>query len=107
MPVDDIGDRRMVAARSSQVWDMSKSDKDLAETESAADLAAESAVAGNGAPEAQALPLAAAQPDHTPSQAEQSQQFNSWLDRALPRLMDYLGSDTTAAVTSPSPKAKH
>ncbi|MBS4046967.1 MAG: hypothetical protein ACK4Z4_03085 [Ferrovibrio sp.] len=89
---------------------MSKNDKDLVETESAADLATESAVAGNGAQEAQALPLTAAQPDHTPSQAEQSQQsqqFNSWLDRALPRLMDYLGSDTTAAVTSPSPKAKH
>jgi len=96
----------MMAARPSQVWDMSKSDKDLAKTESAADLATESAVAGNGAQEAPAL-SPSAQPKQDSSPAEQSQQFNSWLDRALPRLMDYLGSDTTAAVTSSSPKAKH
>jgi hypothetical protein len=88
-----------------QVWDMSKNDKDLAETESTVDLVAEAAVAAEGTHEAQARPLAVTQP--IPSQAEQSQQFNSWLDRALPRLMDYLGSDTTAAVTSSSPKAKH
>ncbi len=86
---------------------MSKSDKDLAETESAADLATESAVAGAGAQEAQALPSDSARPTQESSPAAQSQQFNSWLDRALPRLMDYLGGDTTAAVTSSSPKAKH
>lgn len=86
-----------------QVWDMSKHDKDLVETESAGDLAAEPAVAADGA---QALPLAAP-PEQTSSQAEQSRQFNSWLDRALPRLMDYLSSGTPAAVTSSSPKPKH
>lgn len=89
---------------------MSKNDKDRVETESAADMATESAVATEAHEaqgQAQALPLAAPQPDHIPSPAEQSRQFNSWLDRALPRLMDYLGSDTTTAVTSSSPKAKH
>lgn len=86
---------------------MSKHDKDLAETESAADLATESAVAADSAFEAQALPLAAVQPEQNSSQAEQSRQFNFWLDRALPRLVDYLSSGTTAAVTSSSPKAKH
>lgn len=88
---------------------MSKHDKDLVETESAGDLATESAVAAEGAHETQAQtqPLVAAQPEQNPSQAEQSQQFNSWLDRALPRLMDYLSNGTTEAVTSSSPKAKH
>lgn len=87
---------------------MSKHDKDLVETESAGDLATESAVAAEGAHEvqAQAKPLAL-QTEQNSSQADQSRQFNSWLDRALPRLMDYLSSDTTAPVTSSSPKAKH
>lgn len=86
---------------------MSKHDKDLVETESAADLATESAVAAEGAHEAQPMRLATAQTEQNPTQADQSQQFNSWLDRALPRLMDYLSNGTTEAVTSPSPKAKH
>ncbi|QDO95814.1 hypothetical protein FNB15_00275 [Ferrovibrio terrae] len=86
---------------------MSKHNKDLVETESAGDLTTESAVAADGALEAQALPLVTAQPEQNPSQAEQSRQFNSWLDRALPRLMDYLSNGTTEAVTSSSPKAKH
>jgi hypothetical protein len=88
-----------------QVWDMSKHDKDLVETESAEDLATESAVATDDALEA--LPLAAVQPEQNSSQAEQSRQFNSWLDRALPRLMDYLSNGTTVAVTSSGSKAKH
>lgn len=91
-----------------QVWDMSKHDKDLVEAESAGDLATEAPCASEDALEAQALPLAAAvQPEQNSSQAEQSRQFNSWLDRALPRLMDYLSSGTTVAVTSSSAKAKH
>ncbi len=86
---------------------MSKHDKDLVQTESAGDLVTESAVAADGAQETQALPRAAAQTEQNPTQADQSRQFNAWLDRALPRLMDYLSSDTTEAVTSSSPKAKH
>lgn len=86
---------------------MSKHDKDLVETESAGDLVTESAVAADGVHETQTLPLATAQTGQTPSPADQSQQFNSWLDRALPRLMDYLSNGTTDAVTSSSPKAKH
>jgi hypothetical protein len=83
---------------------MSKHDKDLVETEGAGDLATESAVVTDGALEA--LPLAA-QSGQNSDQADQSQQFNSWLDRALPRLMDYLSNGTTVAVTSSSPEAKH
>lgn len=82
---------------------MSKQDKDRAETADAAELAAESAMSEA---ETQALPLAV-QTEPASGQTEQSLMFNSWLDRALPRLMQYLGADTTSAVTSPSSKAKH
>ncbi len=89
---------------------MSKQDKDRAETADAAELAAESAMSEA---ETQALPLAvqtepaSGQTEPASGQTEQSLMFNSWLDRALPRLMQYLGADTTSAVTSPSSKAKH
>lgn len=91
---------------------MSKRDKNLAESEVAADLAADTALSADQAqahpqPEAAPQPDAAPQPAQTSAQTEQSRQFNSWLDRALPRLMQYLGDDTTSAVTSPGPKAKH
>lgn len=56
--------------------------------------------------EAHTLPLAA-QTAPASGQAEQSMMFNSWLDRTLPRLMQYLGAGTTSAVTSPGNKAKH
>jgi len=82
---------------------MSKQDKDRAENGDSAELSAEYAMAE----EAQTLPLAAVQPEQDTSQAEQSRQFNSWLDLALPRLLEYLGAAPSSAVTSPGTKAKH
>lgn len=88
-----------------QVWDMSKQDKDRAENGESADLATEAVPAdSNGA---QTLQVSAAEPAPEAGQSEQSRLFNSWLDRALPRLMEYLGASPSSAVTSPSPKAKH
>jgi hypothetical protein len=91
---------------------MSKHDKNPAESEVTVDLAADTALSADqtqAAPQTEAPPQseAAPQPEPTSTQTEQSRQFNSWLDRALPRLMQYLGEDTTSAVTSPGPKAKH
>lgn len=83
---------------------MSKQDKDRAENEDSAELTAESVMPDS---DAQALPLAAAETEQEISQAEQSRQFNSWLDRALPRLLEYLGAVPSSAVTSPGNKAKH
>ena len=83
---------------------MSKQDKERADIGDSAELTAELGVAVD---ETQALSLTAAAPEQTAGQSEQSRQFNSWLDRALPRLMEYLGQGTTSAVTSPGPKAKH
>jgi hypothetical protein len=82
---------------------MSKQDKDRAETADAAELAAESVMSEA---EAQTLPLAV-QTEPASGQTEQSLMFNSWLDRALPRLMEYLGAGPSSAVTSPGNKAKH
>lgn len=87
-----------------QVWDMSTQDKNRADDGDSAELTAGSAMAENGAP---TLPLVTAQPDQSPGETEQSRLFNSWLDRALPRLMEYLGASPSSAVTTPSPKAKH
>ncbi len=73
-----------------------------------ADQAAGSAMpAADPETPAQTRPETAPEPAPASTQSEQSRQFNSWLDRALPRLMQYLGEDTTSAVTSPGPKAKH
>jgi len=83
---------------------MSKQDKDRAENEDSAELTAESVMSES---DAQAMPLAAVQSEQETSQAEQSRQFNSWLDRALPRLLEYLGAAPSSAVTSPGNKAKH
>lgn len=84
---------------------MSKQDKDRAENGEAADLATESVTAhGDGG---QALAISAARSALDSGQTEQSRIFNSWLDRALPRLMEYLGASPNSAVTTPSPKAKH
>lgn len=83
---------------------MSKQDKDRSEN-GEADLATEPLIVdGNGV---QALTMSAAEPAPEAGQSEQSRMFNSWLDRALPRLMQYLGAAPSSAVTSPSPKAKH
>jgi hypothetical protein len=82
---------------------MSKQDKERAETADAAELAAESVMSEG---DAHSLPLAV-QTEPASGQAEQSLMFNSWLDRTLPRLMQYLGAGTTSAVTSPGSKAKH
>ena len=83
---------------------MSKQDKDRAENEDSAELTAESIMSES---DAQAMLLAAVQSEQETSQAEQSRQFNSWLDRALPRLLEYLGAAPSSAVTSPGNKAKH
>ena len=83
---------------------MSKQDKDRAETGDLAELTAESATPVG---DASALPLATVQPEQEPGEAPQSRQFNSWLDRALPRLLEYLGAAPSSAVTSPGNKAKH
>ncbi len=91
---------------------MSKRDKNPAESEATAELAVDTALSADQ-PQPRPEPEAAPQPETAPesaqtaTQSEQSRQFNSWLDRALPRLMQYLGEDTTSAVTSPGPKAKH
>lgn len=89
---------------------MSKQDKDRTETGELTDLTAESAITDSHAMQPQAV--SAAEPEQEmvqseQSQSEQSRLFNSWLDRTLPRLMQYLGASPSSAVTSPSPKAKH
>lgn len=82
---------------------MSKQDKDRFEMADAAEMTAESTMSEG---DAQSLSLAA-EPEQVSGQAEQSRMFNSWLDRTLPRLMQYLGAGTASAVTSPGSKAKH
>lgn len=80
---------------------MSKRDKDQAEN-SEADLVTDPARADDS----KARMLSVESSSET-AQSEQSRLFNSWLDRALPRLMEYLGAPPSSAVTSPSSKAKH
>jgi hypothetical protein len=80
---------------------MSKQDKNLTQRVEEPEASVDSAVAQNGPA------LYDAQPQPENGQAEQSRQFNSWLDRSLPRLMQYLGGPETTAVTSPGNKAKH
>lgn len=83
---------------------MSKQGKERVETGEPAELTAGSAMTETADPTPS---LARVPRDQETDQTEQSRQFNSWLDRALPRLMQYLAGDTTSAVTSPSAKAKH
>lgn len=82
---------------------MSKQDKDRLEMADAAELTAESPMSEG---DAQNLSLAA-QPDQDSGRAAQSRMFNAWLDRSLPRLMQYLSDGPSSAVTSPGNKAKH
>lgn len=84
---------------------MSKQDNDRTENGETPDLATESVTAHGDGSQAQAISAALSAPDS--GQTDQSRMFNSWLDRALPRLMEYLGANPNSAVTTPSPKAKH
>lgn len=84
---------------------MSKQDKDHTEIGGSADFATDSMLAEGST--AQLLPASTAEPEQEIGQSEQSRLFNSWLDRTLPRLMEYLAATPSSAVTLPRAKAKH
>lgn len=84
---------------------MSKHDKDFAGNGAFGDLSAE--VSADGADMLQARPPAGTQAEQNHAKAEQSRLFNAWLDRTVPLLQQYLGSSTTAVVTSSGSKPKH
>jgi hypothetical protein len=88
-----------------QVWDMSKADKDFAQSDRDAEVPTEIGNTGqamhvNAAPQQAKDPPPQQKPDEI-------NQFNSWLDRAMPRLMEQLGGGGSATVTSPGQKPKH